>query len=242
MDDTYAFATCPRHVRAIDFGHVLVLIDYRTGRAHSLLPPAGQQWQRASRTGTLHALDDAFARRLFVLGLLAPTREPIPWTPPIHASSVTASWGSTEHPAGISRPPHAAVAATLAGTAALTAAFAATRCGTTSMRQALTLLVTASARTLQPATPAQATAAVHAVRRVAWNWPGRTACLEESVAAFLLLAARRLRVRWCHGVASDPIRLHAWVQTMDSVDVAEPASTRAYTPVLTIGGHHHQLR
>lgn len=57
-----------------------------------------------------------------------------------------------------------------------------------------------------------------------------------------LLASRRRGVRWCHGIASDPIPLHARMQTMNSDDVAEPSSTRAYTPVLTIGDRHHQPR
>jgi Transglutaminase-like superfamily len=110
------------------------------------------------------------------------------------------------------------------------------------MERALALLSAASARTNKPATAKQTTAAVNAVRRAGWFSPGRTACLEESVAAVLLLAARRRSVRWCHGIASDPVRLHAWVQTMDGVDIAEPSSTRAYTPVLTIGGHHPHPR
>jgi hypothetical protein len=36
--------------------------------------------------------------------------------------------------------------------------------------------------------------------------------------------------------------VHAWVQTVNGADVAEPSSTRAYTPVLTIGGPHHHPR
>ncbi|WP_459250002.1 lasso peptide biosynthesis B2 protein [Streptomyces youssoufiensis] len=70
--------------------------------------------------------------------------------------------------------------------------------------------------------------------------PARTACLEESAATVLLLAARRLSVTWCHGVAPDPVRLHAWVETDDGVPVAEPPSTFGYTPALTIGGRHQQ--
>ncbi|WP_432060708.1 lasso peptide biosynthesis B2 protein [Streptomyces sp. S1] len=53
----------------------------------------------------------------------------------------------------------------------------------------------------------------------------------------LLLAMRRLSVTWCHGVAPDPVRLHAWVQTVDGALVAEPESTRSCTPVLVIGDH-----
>ncbi len=56
----------------------------------------------------------------------------------------------------------------------------------------------------------------------------------------LLLAARNRRVLWCHGVAPDPVRLHAWVQTVDGAIVGEPESTGAYTPVLTIGDHHQR--
>ncbi|MGH8918090.1 MAG: lasso peptide biosynthesis protein [Actinomycetes bacterium] len=38
---------------------------------------------------------------------------------------------------------------------------------------------------------------------------------------------------WCHGVATDPIRLHAWI-TVDGVPVAEPASIARCTPLFLI--------
>ncbi|MFD4577513.1 lasso peptide biosynthesis B2 protein [Streptomyces sp. NPDC058417] len=241
MDELPAFVTCPKAVRAVDFGHVMVLIDYRTGSVQALQPPAAEHWTALSRTGVLHQITPALARRFLTLGLLTPTGEPTPWPPALTATSARASWGSTEHPAGVVQPPRAPLAGTLAAAAALTAAFAATR-RPTGMRPALALLSAAGDRTVRPATLQEATRAVTAVRRAGWYSPGRTACLEESVAAVLLLASRRLGVRWCHGIASDPIRLHAWVQTMNGDDVAEPPSTRAYTPVLTIGDRHHQPR
>ncbi|MED7952865.1 lasso peptide biosynthesis B2 protein [Kitasatospora sp. NPDC058201] len=98
----------------------------------------------------------------------------------------------------------------------------------------------AASSCLLAATPEQAKAAVLAVRAAGWHSPARTACLEESVATVLLLATRRLAVTWCHGVAADPVRLHAWVQTEDGAPVAEPSSTGAYTPVLTLGARHHR--
>ncbi|GGN30696.1 hypothetical protein GCM10012285_00050 [Streptomyces kronopolitis] len=92
------------------------------------------------------------------------------------------------------------------------------------------------------ATHDQTQAAILAVRRVGWFSPVRTACLEESAAAVFLLATRRLSATWCHGVAPDPVRLHAWVQTDDGVPAAEPPSTVGYTVALTIGARHqHQL-
>ncbi|OON72649.1 hypothetical protein B1H18_29235 [Streptomyces tsukubensis] len=106
------------------------------------------------------------------------------------------------------------------------------------MRRITNVLRSAASTCRQPATHDQAEAAVHAVRRVGWYSPARTACLEESAAAVLLLASRRLSATWCHGVAPDPIRLHAWVQTDDGVAAAEPSSTLAYTPALTIGARH----
>jgi len=105
----------------------------------------------------------------------------------------------------------------------------------------ITQLVTAATSTCRrPATPEHAATAVHAVRRAGWWSPGRTACLEESAAATVLLAARRRAIIWCHGVAADPVRLHAWVQTEDGTPVVEPPCTLAYTPTLTTMGARHQ--
>ena len=64
----------------------------------------------------------------------------------------------------------------------------------------------------QVATPGQAEAAVAAVSRAARRYPGRAACLEQSLAAVLLGIARRRRIDWCLGSAQDPIRFHAWVE------------------------------
>lgn len=62
------------------------------------------------------------------------------------------------------------------------------------------------------ATPRQGVAAVAAVSRAARYYPGRAACLEQSLAAVLLSAARRRRLDWCLGSAPDPYRFHAWVE------------------------------
>ncbi|MGH3830725.1 MAG: lasso peptide biosynthesis B2 protein [Pseudonocardiaceae bacterium] len=48
-------------------------------------------------------------------------------------------------------------------------------------------------------------------------------------------------VTWCHGVAADPIRLHAWVET-DSQPVAEPKSTTRYTVLRIIDGTGQRRR
>ncbi|APE22252.1 MULTISPECIES: lasso peptide biosynthesis B2 protein [Streptomyces] len=145
-----------------------------------------------------------------------------------------ASWGSSEHPAGLTRP---ADAWSPMAAAALFVVLAVKNAGRreTTMRRVLRVVRAAHSFTIKPATVRQATAAVGAVRRAAWASPGRTACLEESAAVVLLLALRRRSVVWCHGVAPDPVRLHAWITTHDGLPVAEPPSTRAYTTALTFG-------
>jgi hypothetical protein len=61
-------------------------------------------------------------------------------------------------------------------------------------------------------TPQQAAIAVTAVSRAARCYPGRAACLEQSLAAVLLSAAHRRRLDWCLGSAPGPYRFHAWVE------------------------------
>lgn len=180
--------------RTVDFGHIQVHIDYRTGRVRCLLPAV----------------------------------------PTTATTAPTASWGSSEHPAGLTPPSgHWNPAAALA----LATVLAIRKAGPqgASMQRLTSALRTTTAVCTTPATRDQATAAVHAVRRAAWSSPARTACLEESAAAVLLLALRRRSVIWCHGVAPDPVRLHAWITTRDGAPAAEPASTLTYTTALTIG-------
>ncbi|MFG2576356.1 lasso peptide biosynthesis B2 protein [Streptomyces sp. NPDC048481] len=62
------------------------------------------------------------------------------------------------------------------------------------------------------ATPHEAAAALAAVRTAAAYYPGRAACLEESLATLAVLALRGRRAVWCIGVADDPFRFHAWVE------------------------------
>ncbi|ONK13224.1 lasso peptide biosynthesis B2 protein [Streptomyces sp. MP131-18] len=243
MSDLPTNLTCPTHVRAIDFRHVLVLVDYRTGRVQCLLPAAAAQWTRAARTGTSDGMTPALLQRLLHTGMLTPTSTATPWPTPADAAPTARRSAGTEYLAGASRPPRAPLRASAAAATALAAVFALKHAGDAAlaMQRVTTALMAAAVTGEHAATGEQIHAAVLAVRRVGWFSPGRTACLEESAAATLLLASRRLSATWCHGVAPDPVRLHAWVQTADGDPVAEPPTTRAYTPVLTIGGtHHHQ--
>ncbi|MEU3076028.1 lasso peptide biosynthesis B2 protein [Streptomyces laurentii] len=241
MTDLPASAALPPQVRAADFGHVLVLVDYRTGHVQGLLPAAAERFREAARTGRPAPLPDILAAQLLDAGLLAPAPVARPWKV-IEAATAPPSWGGTEHPAGTTRPAPVPQRALLSAAGALAAVAAVKTAGNsrTTMLRVLRAVHRAASTCRRPATLEQATAAVLAVRAAGRHSPGRAACLEESAAAVLLLAARRLAVTWCHGIAADPVRLHAWMQTMDGTPVAEPPSTLAYTPILTIGGRHQR--
>lgn len=241
MADLPAFAAPPPHVRAADFGHVLVLVDYRTGHVQGLLPATAERFRDAARTGGTGHLNERLATQLLTAGLLAPAPAATQW-PVIRAATTSASWGTTEHLAGITRPASVPARALLGAAAALTAITVVEAAGErrTAMFRVINVVHRAASSCRRPATPEQAAAAVLAVRAAGWHSPARTACLEESAATVLLLASRRLAVTWCHGIAADPVRLHAWVQTEDGAPVAEPPSTGAYTPVLTLGARHHR--
>ncbi|WP_322768893.1 lasso peptide biosynthesis B2 protein [Frankia sp. Cr1] len=102
------------------------------------------------------------------------------------------------------------------------------------LNRVMRLLGWASRRAAEPAEAEEAVQAIHAVRRAALLPVGRVACLEESAAVTLMLAAVGRRVRWCHGVAADPVRLHAWVVTCDGETVVEPVGTARFTVLRTI--------
>ncbi|MFF7586748.1 lasso peptide biosynthesis B2 protein [Kitasatospora purpeofusca] len=94
----------------------------------------------------------------------------------------------------------------------------------------------AAALPARPATVAQAQAAHYAVRRAARWWPGRVACLEESLAAFLTGALTGRRVRWVLGATFLPRGAHAWTETHGEIIGQEPADrVWRYLPVLQVG-------
>lgn len=239
MTDLPRYASAPGHIRAVAFPHVLVLIDYRTGRVQCLLPKAAAHWHEAAHSGHLTAVPPPLAAHLLRVGALHPTPIPMPWAAPVTAPTPAASWGSAEHPAGLvdTIDPFSMRAAT-----ALAATWFIQRAGHKqgAMSRLVSALRTFTASARHPASLTDATDAVLAIRRAAWHAPVRTACLEESAAAVFLLATRGLATVWCHGVAADPVRLHAWIQTVHGETVAEPPSTLAYTPTLTIGACHQR--
>ena len=238
------YVTAPDHVAACDLGPdtATVLVNYRSGGVHTLIGPFARWWAELAMTGDLSSTGAPAASeaahlitQLRAAGLLISSDEAHPWAGPLTGQPWKLSFGTEELQAGraLLPPVPRRLLATAAVTVALTLAVQHLGRGRCRMARILRLLTLAHTHCLRPATAEQAEQAVYAVRRIGLLVPGRVACLEESVASVLLLAASRVRVDWCHGVAADPIRLHAWVET-DHGPVAEPPSTARYTSIRTI--------
>jgi hypothetical protein len=244
------YARPPQHVVTADLGHAMMLVNYRTGRTHVLIGAATSWWRTLLATGDTTATDLSaetirpLVHELVAEDFLCPAEEAGSSLSAVAAPPWEPSWGTHEHTAGA--PPHIPVPAgrTLAAGLALAVVLAATATGPKPRRLArLTrLLGTVTRLPHQPATREEAEHAIVAVRAAGRLCPGRVACLEESAAATLLLAFSHRRVIWCHGAAGDPIRLHAWVETVQHEPVAEPASTARFATLRIIPAHPSRRR
>lgn len=236
------FVACPVHLRSADLGTCTVLVDVRTGRVEILQGWAHQVWTALARTGDPHAAVegaraeqvDELVRRLHADGLLNIVAHPRPWPVPA-AVATRPSWGTQEVPAGVVPPGRTGVWITVLAGVALASVLLAREAGrrSRSFHRTVRLLTGATREPHHQAQPATVARALHSVRNVASVLPFRVACLEETAAAMLVLAFTGQRAGWCHGIAADPIRLHAWI-ALDGHPVAEPASTTRYTPLLHI--------
>ncbi|MGK5533310.1 lasso peptide biosynthesis B2 protein [Streptomyces sp. URMC 129] len=146
------------------------------------------------------------------------------------------SWGTIE--VRVALPHHARVPLRwrLGAVPAVLVTVATRTAGRRSKRFSRLVRLARVGRALPPATACQSRYAVRATRWASRLMPMRWACLEESTAAAVLLALAGRRAEWRHGVATDPVRLHAWIADPEGTPVEEPADTALYTPVCTPDG------
>jgi hypothetical protein len=222
---------------------VAVLVDLRTGRVDTLLGWTRDAWVALARTGDSSVPAavgvpaeqvDELVRQLSADGFLTGARTPRPWSVP-KTTPTAPSWGTSEVTAGIVPPGRTRFAPAVLAGLALAGVLVARDVGrrSRSFARVTALLAAVGRRPRRQADPAVIESALYCVRNVAAVLPFRVACLEETAAAMLVLAFAGRRAEWCHGVAADPIRFHAWI-ALDGQPVAEPASTARYTPLLQI--------
>jgi Transglutaminase-like superfamily len=147
-----------------------------------------------------------------------------------------ASWGTIEVPAVLPSPAWVPARWRMAAVPALIVTVVVRVGGLRRRRFARLVRLACYGRGLQPATRRQAMYAVRAVRWASRSFPARWGCLEQSVAAAVLLAGIRRRAEWRHGIATDPVRLHAWISDLEGHPVEEPTETALYTPIHTPDG------
>lgn len=87
----------------------------------------------------------------------------------------------------------------------------------------------------RPATAQQADVLLLAVRRAGRAWPGRAACLEESLGCYFAAVMRGRRVAWVIGARTDPAAPHAWNEA-EAVIIGQSPGDRVwpYAPALRI--------
>ncbi|MDA0566765.1 lasso peptide biosynthesis B2 protein [Streptomonospora sp. S1-112] len=232
-----AYVTAPEHLRSVAFPAVTVLLDTRTGTVQALTGTAAKIWAEIATTADPQApvagiAPETVARTVSALAqrrLLLSTATAQPWSPPAIGHEPSPSWGTHVSPAALTAIPAPPWPWHLPAAAALIATLITRHAGRRQRRFARLQRLATRQTPLRPAPPATVRHAVRAVRRVSRLIPARVACLEESTAAMVTLRALGYSAQWRHGVATDPIRLHAWVQA-GGRPVDEPADTANYTP------------
>jgi hypothetical protein len=243
--------TAPRLFTASLPGGAAAVMDVRTGRGRwqHLNSTAALLWHRlAEGADPERAVDEltaefaglgvevavaviradlvALVGQLRELGLLDAARAPAPGHARVEVREAL--------PAGA----RLRLADRAAGLVGLAAALLLLRC--TPIRAGIAAARTVARIPLRPATPEQADAAFAAVRRAGRAWPGRAACLEESLGCYLAAALRGHSVAWVIGARTAPAGAHAWNETCGQAIGQDPAErVWPYTPALRIQDRRH---
>lgn len=223
---------------ACRFTDTILVVDYRTGLVRLISTESHEDQAAAGSIDSDVPLADRIREALGLDSNETRSVRVVTGNPP------ALSFGAEESEAGLAaiEGVHPAPAQAVASAAALAAVLLVKTVGARerAMRRLTTLLTCIGLLPLRMATVDEAEQGVLHIRRMGRWFPGCVACLEESVAATVALALLGRSVTWCHGVASDPVRLHAWVQVRSGdtgVAAAEPESTSRYTILRTIPEH-----
>jgi Transglutaminase-like superfamily len=234
---------CPDYVHTIDTGRTVVLVDFRRASTYALTGEARRIWLALSHVRecdeTRPEISGDVIGELRKRGLLYVATQPCRWRPVVCSPPSQASWGTQTVPVCLEQPSpsdHISLAAAMA--LAVTLVVRHFGAAHRALRRLTCLVRWATTIARREASIAEAERSILTVRRTAKLWPARIACLEESIAATLALALTGRRATWCHGVATDPIALHAWIE-VGGFPVAELPSTERFTAILRIHRNDH---
>lgn len=219
-------------VHAVDFGHSIIVLRLGCDELHALDSHAAATWRAlTAANGNNNGCDSdqAALDQLVRLGFLR-LGPKTPW--PDRAATIASnvggsSLGTTD--VAIALDPRRPTPTTLRISAWTTLIVVTGALRILPLRIVLSTLRLARRFAQHPATEDETGGVVRAIRAASLALPGRAACLETSISAAVLLTLRGRTTQWNLGVATDPIRFHAWVQPSDDTErVAD------YTPLLTI--------
>jgi Transglutaminase-like superfamily len=222
-------------LRTVKTPVVALIVDYRDGEVTLLADDVMRAWYACVEphhaSASLRPVDphhEYFAEQGWLVSPgahLDSAPAPIPLAEPVP------SWGTQEAVAELLPPGDFPRHWGLLGFTSVLVVLLARELGPANRQFARLRWLTRLGRSLPLATDDQAMYAVRAVRHAARLLPARVACLEESVAVTMVLAAMGKRSSWRHGVAVDPVRLHAWIADRSGEPVEEPADTAQYTTI-----------
>ena len=218
------------HLRTVQTGRSVIVVNYLDGTVTLLTGRAHATWLTYVRGATMRSRDPyvhVWLRR----GWLAAGRSDATTCTTVQVSDPVSSWGTQEVSVYLPPPAPCPWRWRFAAFPAVLAVVAVKHLGQPTGTFHRLVQACRIGTRLPVASSEQAHRAVRAVRWAARLIPARVACLEESVAAVLLLVAAGKRARWRHGIATDPIRLHAWLVDPDGAAVEEPAETAQYTVI-----------
>ncbi|WP_240957576.1 lasso peptide biosynthesis B2 protein [Streptomyces barkulensis] len=150
---------------------------------------------------------------------------------PVTVRPSETSWGTSESSARLDAPAPPPWSWRIAASVLLAGTLVTRHLGRGRTRFGRLVRLAEVGRNLPGPTRAHAGLAVRSVRWAARLFPARVACLEESTTAALLLAIGGRGGAWRHGVATDPIRMHAWICDVHGRPVEEPDQTGDYSPI-----------
>lgn len=217
-------------LRLVCFPASCVVLDVRRGTVRLLSEEAAEALVHLRSSGGVTSTSRERKRVLLALlaaEILLPGTRHRDWDRVRLGVPSSASWGASETPAALEPLPPTFPRWYVLGALALAVVLS---CGVGSRGGAFT-------RTRRlVAKPARGTIdhdvaleVARAVRRVGRLVPLRVACWEEAAATSIALRWAGFRASFRHGVATDPVRLHAWVEVCGRA-VAEADDITDYTP------------
>lgn len=221
------------NLRLVCFPSTCVVLDVEKGTVLLLSEEAGQVisgvWNTGGAISSL-SLGPAQKQTLTALvntGVLVQREETPIWKGIKRGVPSSPSWGTRDSPAALAPIPRSSLRWYILGALALLVVLS-NGLGDrgNAFAQVRRLVRRAEAGASDHAAAIQA---AHAVRWVGRLLPLRVACWEEAASTAVALRWAGYRATFRHGVATDPVRLHAWVEVGDR-PVAESDDIIDYTP------------